>query len=165
MSIQRPDRVPAGPTDGRIFNELSTVEFALQWYPNFKHVAFRLLMIRLNRWYGSLLEIHVGERGKGFEFDYFDILFLRYYLEKLKTWRKQKKMETQSKPKTQSKILATILMPWYMIDNAVKEFVNLDLWDRIDDALPSAAKITDSQRNHPVSNKTDQAPQPTDTSW
>ena len=128
MSIQRPDKVPAGPTTGRTYFNTSLGECSIQLYPNFKHFAIRAVLIRANRWYGSLFEMHLGARGNGFEFDYFDFMFLRYFLK-------------QFNPSMFKKLLSPLTMPWNLLDKGIQSVVQLDAWREIDKAIPTAHSI------------------------
>ena len=58
--MQRPDKIPAGPTDGRFFAVCAIGGFDIQAYPKFKHLVIRFLLIKVNRWYGSAFEIQCG---------------------------------------------------------------------------------------------------------
>lgn len=144
MSIQRPDKGPSGPTNGRTFLVTSLGEYSMQLYPNFKHLALRILLIRANRWYGSLLEMHIGERGKGFEVDYFDMLFMRCILNQWKENAAKKKKVV--KEKAPSKVLDTILLPWTTIDSTLKSIVEWEGWTQLNDAVPTAKTIRESQK-------------------
>jgi hypothetical protein len=128
MSIQRPDKVPAGPTVGRTYFNTSIGECSIQLYPNFKHFAIRAVLIRANRWYGSLFEMHIGSRGNGFEFDYFDFMFLRYFIKQLN-------------PSVFKKLLTPLAMPWNLLDKGIKNLVQLDMWKEINKAVPTAQSI------------------------
>lgn len=128
MSIQRPDKVPAGPTQGRTYFNISLGECSIQLYPNFKHFAIRAVLIRANRWYGSLFEMHLGARGNGFEFDYFDFMFLRYFLK-------------QFNPGMFKKLLSPLTMPWNLLDKGIESVVKLDAWREINKAIPTAQSI------------------------
>ena len=142
MSIQRPDKGPSGPSAGRLFSVVSFGEIGLQNYPNFKHFAVRVLLVRVNHWYGSLFEMHLGERGKGFEFDYFDMLFLRYAVKKSQAKSAAKAKVKAVKPKTENKIVSALTAPWFMLDNACKTLVELPIWEEINKAVPTANSIS-----------------------
>jgi len=145
MSIQRPDKGPSGPSDGRLFSVVSFGEIGLQNYPNFKHFAVRVLLVRVNHWYGSLFEMHLGERGKGFEFDYFDMLFLRYAVKKSQAKSAAKAKVKAVKPKTENKIVSALTAPWFMLDNACKTLVELPIWEEINNAVPTARKFSNKK--------------------
>ena len=134
MSIQRPDKVPAGPTQGRTYFNVSLGECSVQLYPNFKHFAIRAVLIRANRWYGSLFEMHLGARGNGFEFDYFDFMFLRYFLK-------------QFNPSMFKKLLSPLTMPWNLLDKGIHSVVQLDAWKEINKAIPTAHSIKRSLKS------------------
>jgi len=148
MSIQRPDKGPSGPSEGRLFSVVSFGEIGLQNYPNFKHFAVRVLLVRVNHWYGSLFEMHLGERGKGFEFDYFDMLFLRYAVKKRQAKSAAKARVKAVKPKTENKVVSAITAPWHMIDQTIKTIVELPLWEAINKAVPTASSIS-KRKNKP----------------
>ena len=47
--MQRPDKVPAGPTEGRFFALCAIGGFDVQSYPNYTHFVLRFLLLKYNK--------------------------------------------------------------------------------------------------------------------
>ena len=139
----RPDKTPAGPSAGRIAMEFSLYQFDIQSYPKWHRYSVRFLMLKLNKWYGSLFELHFGERGNGLELDYFDMCFLRYILSNMKNL-----VQTSS-------LLSIIVLPWKILDGTAKWFFTNPLWKKalkwLDTYIfPNKPRVTNENRAHHI---------------
>ena len=132
----RPDKTPSGNSPGRHVLEMSLYQAEIQSYPDWHHYGIRFILLKYNTWYGSLFEIHFGERGNGYEVDYLDFLFLRCLVKKSKDLDFSK-----------------FLLPWQLADKLVaKVFLN-PIWKSAmtwldDNVFPKQGRINNEIRKH-----------------
>ena len=126
--MQRPDKVPAGPTEGRFFALCAIGGFDVQSYPNYTHFVLRFLLLKYNKWYGSIIELHVTKKDESIICDYFDFLGINYFAKKIKT----------KKILNFKKIINFLITPWMYIDNVICKLVKNDIWHNINDVIPRA---------------------------
>lgn len=121
--MQRPDILPAGPTTGRFFAVCAFGGFDIQSYPKFKHLVIRILLLKVNRWYGSIFEIQCGFVDNKFKLNYFDLCFTNYFFKKL------------IKGKL-SKVFSFLCAPWVFLDLMCKQFVKHEIWHKLNMLIP-----------------------------
>ena len=142
----RPDKTPSGSSPGKHVLEISLYQADIQSYPNWHHYGIRFLLLKYNTWYGSLFEMHFGERGKGYEVDYLDVLFLRYLA---------KNMKKPSAPsvKMPSSIMGSITKPWTLLDEGAEWFFTHPIWRNTvnwlnENIFPKKQRMNNEQRRH-----------------
>ena len=127
--MQRPDKIPAGPTDGRFFAVCAIGGFDIQAYPKFKHLVIRLLLVKVNRWYGSAFEIQCGIKDGSINLNYFDLFFMNYFYKKI-----------TSNLKYYLNLGRKLVTPWQLIDKLCADFVTSKKWAELDSRFPAAYK-------------------------
>ena len=141
--MQRPDKIPAGPTEGRFFALCAIGGFDVQSYPNYQHFVVRFFLVKYNKWYGSLFELHCTKKDNVVKCNYFDFLFLNYFF---KTNEKMV-VETQQKPDTATSSIKDnkkdffdyAALPWKLIDKSFATVIESKVWEKIDTAVPKPA--------------------------
>jgi hypothetical protein len=143
--MTRPDKIPAGPSARRVALEFSLYQIDIQSYPKWHRYSVRFLMIKVNKWYGSLFELHFGERGEGLELDYLDVVFLRYLLQNIKNIA------------LPPALLSSIAAPWQLLDSTTKWFFTNPIWKTalawLDvHVFPGKPRTTAENRAHHIDN-------------
>ena len=138
--MQRPDKIPAGPTEGRFFALCAIGGFDVQSYPNYQHFVVRFFLLKYNKWYGSLFELHCTKKDNTVKCNYFDFLFLNYFLktnEKIvvETQRKADIVTASAKDENID-FLGYATLPWKLIDKSFATVMKSKVWEKIDAAVP-----------------------------
>ena len=133
--MQRPDKIPAGPTEGRFFALCAIGGFDVQSYPNYQHFVVRLLLVKYNKWYGSLFELHCTKKDNSVQYTYFDFLFLNYFL------KPKEKIKVNAQEKSNAKdekinFIGYAAFPWKLIDKSFATIMKSKVWEKIDAAVP-----------------------------
>ena len=126
--MQRPDKIPAGPTEGRFFALFAIGGFDVQSYPNYQHLVVRFFLVKYNKWYGSLFELHCTKKDNAIKCNYLDFLFLHYYY---------KRIHNDS---TLSAKVMKLFIPWTLLDKACANFTSSAFWKKLDNIFPAAYK-------------------------
>jgi len=127
--MQRPDKIPAGPTDGRFFAVCAIGGFDVQSYPNFQHLVIRFLLLKVNRWYGSMFELQCKFEDNQIILNYFDIFFMNYFYKKLLL-----------NVDRLINVIQTIATPWHALDRYCASIVSSNIWTQINAMFPAAYK-------------------------
>ena len=133
--MQRPDKIPAGPTEGRFFALFAIGGFDVQSYPNYQHLVVRFFLVKYNKWYGSLFELHCTKKDNSVQYTYFDFLFLNYFL------KPKEKIKVNAQEKSNAKdekinFIGYAAFPWKLIDKSFATIMKSKVWEKIDAAVP-----------------------------